>query len=405
MRFVSSFILWLLVVIFLPFWHLEPRFSNLSLNYFWGHPPYFGSNLGFSINRNLARMILLKFKKKVLSMCLPAITALLGNVSFGTVYYMVAPKFSFHSKILLKIQMKAFGLAAVCQGIFTSCYPPKKNEGFSKRKFFEVVTPYFLISGSMYFSHRQALKVNAVSTFVLGTAQLGIGQLAPKIVSYFKKKIFSPEEVAFGKAKWDQYFGDVGDVPPLPQCIADILNAPCPFYSEKQVRDTHMLVLIPKTVNNKPFTLNLLKELIEAHKEKKAFKIAYYSDFVKAELGETQPERAHWILMTKKVVPESLSKTYEEQKKLVQDKGAGDYNLPSAIEAAASILMHYFETNEVFYVQDLGTNVSTYTRCQETITRDNYSYPVAIGGYSRKGLIVTEGAFPPHCGAAAVREF
>ena len=340
-------------------------------------------------------------------MCLPAITGLLGNVSFGTVYYMVAPKFSFLSKIPLKIQMKAFGLAAVCQGIFTSCYPPKKNEGFSKRKFFEVVTPYLLISGSMYFSHRQALKANAVSTFVLGTAQLAIGQLAPKIVSYFTNtpqrplKTFNPEELAFGKDDWARYFGDVGEVPPVPKDMAEILKSQCPFNPGKQVGDTHMLVLIPQTVGGKPFTLNLLQELIENPKEKDGFKFAYYSKFVAGDLGEECNGEAHWILMTKDIIPGSRNKTYGEQKQFVQEKGAGSYELPSAIEAAASILMHYFKTDEYLYGQD----PLIYTRCQETVTE--HQWPVAIGGFSRGGLgvIYCSPFVYYYFGAAAVRKF
>ena len=331
-------------------------------------------------------------------MCLPAITGLLGNVSFGAVYYMVAPKFSFFSKIPLKIQMKAFGLAAVWQGIFTSCYPPKKNEGFSKRKF--VVTPYLLISGSMYFSHRQALKANAVSTFVLGTAQLAIGQLAPKIVSYFTN---APQEIAFGKDDWARYFGDVGEVPPIPEGMAETLKALCPFNPGKQVGDTHMLMLIPQTVNGKPFTLNLLQELIGSPQGKDATSFAYYASSVKEALGDAQTARPYWILMTKNVIPGSRNKTYGEQKQFVQEKGADVYELPSAIEAAASILMHYFKTDECLYGQDPWT----YTRCQETVTEDQW--PVAIGGFSRGGLFVGDvSPFAFYCaygGAAAVRKF
>jgi len=128
--------------------------------------------------------------------------------------------------------------------------------------------------------------------------------------------------------------------------------------------------------------LNLLQELIQKHTEKEASRFAYYSDEVKNELGDKQCEKAHWVLMTKDVIPGSRNKIYSEQKQLVQDKGAGVYELPRAIEAAASILMHYFKTDEYLYGKDPR---KTFTRCQETFINQR---PVAIGCFSRGGLVV-----------------
>ncbi len=42
--------------------------------------------------------------------------------------------------------------------------------------------------------------------------------------------------IAFGKAEWAKYFGDVGVEPPLPADINAILSAPCPFWSGKKVK-------------------------------------------------------------------------------------------------------------------------------------------------------------------------
>ena len=147
--------------------------------------------------------------------------------------------------------------------------------------------------------------------------------------------------------------------------------------------------------------MNLLQELIRKHTEKEASRFAYYSDEVKNELGDKQCEKAHWVLMTKDVIPGSRNKTYDEQKQLVQDKGEDDYELPRAIEAAVSILMHYFKTDEHLYRQN------TYTRCQETFTEDQW--PVAVGGFSLKGLRLIShvpGNFRSgSSGLAAVRKF
>lgn len=69
--------------------------------------------------------------------------------------------------------------------------------------------------------------------------------------------------LAFGKKQWKQYLGEIGPAPRLPAEIGEILSRPCPFWPNKQVKDTHLLVLIPAKVNDKLFSLNLLSELIQ----------------------------------------------------------------------------------------------------------------------------------------------
>jgi len=214
------------------------------------------------------------------------------------------------------------------------------------------------------------------------------------------------EQLAFGPKDWQRFFGDVGEVPPIPEVMPEILKSQCPFNPGKQVRDTHMLVLIPQTVDGQPFTLNLLQELIGNPKEKAASRFKEYSRFkdyhdaVKDDLGDKQFGEAHWILMTKDIIPGSRNKKYREQKQLVQEKEVGGYELPSAIEAAASILMHYFKTDECLY----GDPSTTYTRCQETVTENQL--PVVIGGFSPGGLDVC-GNWDAYdvFGVAAVRKF
>ena len=188
---------------------------------------------------------------------------MLANTGLGTVYRSIAPKYSLLSKIPLKIQMRAFALATVVQGIFMYRYPPQEREGFSKRKAFEVLAPYLLISTSIAICHRQAFKANIMSTAVLGTIQLAVSQListsiaichrqafkanimstavlgtiqlavsqlSPKIVTALPLMVlrdFDPEELAFGKADWERFFGEVGDVPSIPAGMAETLKAPC----------------------------------------------------------------------------------------------------------------------------------------------------------------------------------
>jgi hypothetical protein len=53
------------------------------------------------------------------------------------------------------------------------------------------------------------------------------------------------EDFSFGTAAWSQYFGEVGAAPSLPSDVGEILHSPCPFWKGKEVKDTHLLVLIP----------------------------------------------------------------------------------------------------------------------------------------------------------------
>ncbi|MGI9297933.1 MAG: hypothetical protein ACR2QC_08550, partial [Gammaproteobacteria bacterium] len=225
--------------------------------------------------------------------------------------------------------------------------------------------------------------------------------LCTRIRAIFEGRILQRQfgiNVGFGSQDWKKYFGNVGEVPPLPSNIGGILRSPCPFWPDKRVGETHILTLIPKTVNRKPFTLNGLQELIQNPREKTATDFFYYSRLVQQELGDAEVEKTYWVLMTTDVIPDSRSKTYEEQKQLVKQKKAEGYELPSALEAAASILMCYFKTDEYTYE-------STYTRCRETVTESQF--PVIIGGFARGGLVVDANSIPfdyDYCGVAGVRK-
>jgi hypothetical protein len=168
--------------------------------------------------------------------------------------------------------------------------------------------------------------------------------------------------------------------------MAAILDGPCPFWPDKQVKDTHLLVLIPATVGGVPFTLNLLGELIQHPKNGgHRTKYSYYSERVKAQIGEQSPPRSYWLLMTRDVLPGSRNKGYAAQKELVAGYASREgvpYVLPSVLEAATAIFMHHAREGERLF----GNDPWTYTRCQEKV--DNNRYPVFVGSFSSGGLSV-----------------
>jgi hypothetical protein len=187
---------------------------------------------------------------------------------------------------------------------------------------------------------------------------------------------YQEPEIAFGKAKWERYFGDVGAEPPLPPNINTILASQSPFNPNQTVAETHLLVLVPQTVNGQPLTLKSLGELIQ--KPKTGNKAQYRpSNFGGHE--NTPAPKSHWVLMTRDVLEGSRAKSFEDQKKLLKPP----YEVPSLLEAAVSILMHHVETREHLYPENPRW---TYTRCAEK--HSSGSWQMVVGGFAPAGLDV-----------------
>ena len=212
--------------------------------------------------------------------------------------------------------------------------------------------------------------------------------------------------VTFGAQEWKKYFGEVGEAPPLPSDMGTILDGPCPFWPDKKVRDTHLLVLIPATVGGVPFTLNQLGELIKRPKNGgHRTEYRFYSGCVKAQIGEQSPPRSYWLLMTRDVLPDSRNKTYDAQKALVAahvSKLGLPYEMPHALEAAAAILLHHAREGEQLF----GDHPWTFTRCQEKVGENQYR--VVVGGFSSGGLNVISNHYcsVSYCsGVSCLRKF
>jgi len=190
------------------------------------------------------------------------------------------------------------------------------------------------------------------------------------------------ETYAFGKAKWETYFGDIGEEPPLPHDIHEILAGRCPFDSKKTVRETHMLVLVPATVGGVPLTLNLLGELVK--KPKGGGHATQYRDVWQDlfdQYGAVPCQESHWVLMSRDVLPGTRKKSFRDQCAILA--GFGDFRAPTLLEAAVCIFMEHVATGNRLY----GDNPWTCTRCVEECEE------TAIGGFSAGGLYVRNGIY------------
>jgi NLR family CARD domain-containing protein 3 len=187
--------------------------------------------------------------------------------------------------------------------------------------------------------------------------------------------------MAFGKAKWEQYFGDVGIEPLLPPDIEQILNASCPFWPGKKVRETHLLTLIPQTVNGQPLTLERLGELVQKPKQGQSTK---YQGFSLGEYTDLPASASHWVLFSRDVIPESRSKSYADQQALVAShvqKTKTPYQVPTILDAAVSIFMEYVQSGTRLYSDSPGT----FTWCQE---KYDAQWQLLVGGFAPGGLDV-----------------
>jgi hypothetical protein len=197
--------------------------------------------------------------------------------------------------------------------------------------------------------------------------------------------------IAFGAAEWRKYFGDVGIEPPLPPNIEQILSRPCPFTplpsrwnpfgSAKTIRETHLLVLVPQTVNGQPLTLKSLGELVKWPLQGPASK---YKRFDLGAYADPPASRSHWALITRTVVEGSRNKSYKDQQAVLADysrQASMPYFAPKVLDTTVAIFMEHVRTGTELY----GENPWTYTRCQE---KYEANWQLIVGGFSASGLRV-----------------
>ena len=196
--------------------------------------------------------------------------------------------------------------------------------------------------------------------------------------------------IAYGASAWRDYFGvEVDEEPSLPEGIDYTLNSTCLFLlddetSPQKVGDNHLLILIPAQVNGEDFTLNKLGALAQSRyfsRNEPGYR--YYSDHARAVSGEVTPSSSYWVLMTRHIVKGSKYRTYVEQWDVVQNQAPG-YSLPSSLETATSILMHYARHNKERLFPD---DPWTYTRCRDV---DENGEPIVVGGFVPSGFIVDD---------------
>lgn len=178
-------------------------------------------------------------------------------------------------------------------------------------------------------------------------------------------------EIAFGKKKWAMYLGDIGEEPPLPQNIDEILKGPCPVFPGKTFAETHLLILIPSSVERRLLNLISLTDLVKSPEKGNQTDCQFgWNDWIRKLCNKTV-DKSYWMLMTKNVLKPinnsywewttdflqrsknfSPEESYAYHCNLVTSlakKAQLDYQVPKVLEAAVCILTTYVSSGKRLY--------------------------------------------------------
>ena len=179
---------------------------------------------------------------------------------------------------------------------------------------------------------------------------------------------------ALGKANW-AHLGDVGEEPPLPKNIGTILAEPCPDVLGLErfgttIGDTHILVLIPATLNGERLTLERFKTLLDSRDGPKI------TDWYPSGNENNHAAASYWALISKGCIQNSKRKTYAQQKQMVAQLG-DRYRLPKLIEMLFGLYLQEVAHHDNLYASD------SWTRCEE-LSSDG-RWPMACRGFGGGG--------------------
>jgi hypothetical protein len=195
-----------------------------------------------------------------------------------------------------------------------------------------------------------------------------------------------------GAEAWRKQGIDVGEEPPLPASITEeLLHSECPLHPGEKIKDTHLLVLIPKTVNGEPYTALKLDELCATRKGSGDTLICDGWISWKEQLWASQQRlESEWVLIPKSDPdPEKVpadkhfrSKNIAAQQN-VHDEHYGEYREVKTVELMTAVLLHDLVNGDPRMLA--GWN---YLRCLEPNASGGR---VCVGNFHASGLKVDVG--------------
>jgi hypothetical protein len=201
----------------------------------------------------------------------------------------------------------------------------------------------------------------------------------------------------FGAEEWEKALGvSVGRPPPIPPSITkELLESACPFnkrmeyFAPERVAETHMLVLMPKTVDGLPYTALELATI--CHRVEHARGETLLSEEQRAQLWKREAwakrpqECMEWVLLAREEPNEYLvdihahfrSKPPERQQEVLDEKYP-KYRCAKALETMTAVILNWALNSDTTVLS------APFVRCAET-TADNERVLI--------GTSMDEGAF------------
>jgi hypothetical protein len=217
-------------------------------------------------------------------------------------------------------------------------------------------------------------------------------------------KVAIYREIAFSSKNWGLWNEDIvkgidfaREYLSFPDNIVEELRYSHQAFPEKRIRETHVLVRMPKGL-----TLKKLEQFVKKYFSSNSALLTYDGPGVVDSLEDKPIGESFWLLMTTKEIEGTRNKNYIMQKNIVAELAKTarvSYDIPTTLEAATCILAEYARSQKRIF----SDNPWTYTRCQESID-DNQ---VIVGGLTPAGLIITGEVSYNYesIGVAALRKF
>ena len=171
----------------------------------------------------------------------------------------------------------------------------------------------------------------------------------------------------------------------------ELLESECPLHPGEKIKDTHLLVLVPKTVNGEPYSPLKLDELCSTRKgsgDKLIYDGFYWvTDWKGKDWASTPQAQSEWVLIPKSDPDPSKvsadkhfrSKEISAQEKVHEDRYP-EYREVKALEVMTMVVL-YDLTNKERLLPD-------YLRCEEP---NAFGGRVCVGYFNALGLKVRDG--------------
>ncbi|MEY4668950.1 MAG: hypothetical protein RL518_1649 [Pseudomonadota bacterium] len=192
-----------------------------------------------------------------------------------------------------------------------------------------------------------------------------------------------------GAEEWRSEDIDVGEVPPIPASITrNLLESECPFHPGEKIKDTHLLVLVPETVNGERFSPIAFDGLCSSRKGSGEKLIADDQNWNRewkmqwwASIPQSQSE---WILIPKSAADDSVvdpgrcfnHKNTNWQERIHEDFYP-EYRQIKVVELMTAVLLNDLVNGGPRLLEQ------SYLRCMELAPRGD---PICVGSFDARGL-------------------